>query len=146
VLLIDPPQLRTLAQAGGVLLLVTGPVFIWWGSETMTDSLSPLPKPRQGSRLVTTGPFALTRHPLYTGLLLSAAGFTELTQSPSRALTLAGLWWLLSLKAAREEQFLVEKFGSDYEEYRAKTPKFLPDGRALVDKLRALLKPSSNKD
>ena len=125
------------------------------------------------------------RHPLYTGLLLSAAGFTELTQSPSRALTLAGLWWLLSLKAAREEQFLVEKFGSDYgekvarmhapsfashgrcllspwprvvasilgsarvshaEEYRAKTPKFLPDGRALVDKLRALLKPSSNKD
>lgn len=94
------------------------------GSNGLGASLTPLPAPRKNGKLVTDGMFAYMRHPLYTGLFLTAAGFAAATQDPTRALLAAALLVLLSYKSAYEERELEKKFGSEYGEYKKSVKRF----------------------
>jgi len=76
--------------------------------------------------LVTTGPYALSRHPMYVGWWLIHLG---------TGLYRGSAWVLLSLPAATlaehpavlaEERRLVEAFGSEAESYFARVPRYLP--------------------
>lgn len=74
--------------------------------------------------LTTSGVYARMRHPLYTGAML------VLWLMPDMSLNLAALILAFSLYfwigAIFEERKLVRYFGREYEEYRARTPMFLP--------------------
>ena len=77
-------------------------------------------------RLATTGPYGLIRHPQYVGFLLIMAGFllqwpTLLTLLMFPILTLA-----YTRLATSEEREVRAEFGVAYEEYAARTPRFLP--------------------
>jgi protein-S-isoprenylcysteine O-methyltransferase Ste14 len=77
-------------------------------------------------RLVTGGPYAYLRHPLYTGLIVALAG-TALVAGQYGAL----LGWVLltsmfRMKARREEHLLEDEFGPVYSEYRLRTGRLLP--------------------
>jgi protein-S-isoprenylcysteine O-methyltransferase Ste14 len=76
-------------------------------------------------QLVTSGPYALVRHPMYVGLTLAAWG----------ALLIYFTWTtvffslfapMLLLRARREEQVLAAEFGEQWQEYCQRTPAFLP--------------------
>jgi len=78
--------------------------------------------------LVTTGPYAIVRHPIYTGLLLAFAG-TALALGEVRgvlaiAIATASLWRKLRL----EERWMGEQFGDAYERYRSRVPALVPLG------------------
>jgi protein-S-isoprenylcysteine O-methyltransferase Ste14 len=84
-----------------------------------------LPVPHPNGVLVTHGPYAVIRHPMYTAQL-----FAALVAAIESALWLnAGVWLLymvlLVMKAAYEEQGLVKQF-SDYREYQQKTWRLVP--------------------
>jgi protein-S-isoprenylcysteine O-methyltransferase Ste14 len=69
---------------------------------------------------VDTGPYAIVRHPIYTGLLLAllATAIAEATVSAMAGfgLLVLGLW----IKARIEERWLSEELGEDaYGDYRA---------------------------
>jgi protein-S-isoprenylcysteine O-methyltransferase Ste14 len=75
--------------------------------------------------LITTGPYALVRHPLYGGLLLAILG-SAIAQS---------LLWLLPLivygpyfirGARREERLLIERYPERYSAYMRRTRMLLP--------------------
>jgi len=73
------------------------------------------------SREVTTsGPYRFTRHPLYLGSGIIAAGFVVAARSVTVGL-LAALYLALTYTAAirREETFLTERFGAAYPDYKA---------------------------
>ena len=79
----------------------------------------------QHPKLVTTGPYALVRHPLYSGMLFAILG-SAIGQS---------LFWLLPLivygpyfiaGARREEQRLIEQFPDRYRAYMQRTKMLLP--------------------
>jgi protein-S-isoprenylcysteine O-methyltransferase Ste14 len=77
-------------------------------------------------QLIRTGPYALVRHPIYSGILLGLIG-TVLSIGEYRALLslplfVAGLWW----KARREEALLVAEFSEEYALYRHQTGMLLP--------------------
>jgi protein-S-isoprenylcysteine O-methyltransferase Ste14 len=88
-------------------------------------SFTPLPRPRDGSRLRTTGIYAGARHPVYGGLLVAGVGLS-LHRSPlvfAPAAVLAVVFWL---KSIREERWLAERY-PDYARYRRATPRrFIP--------------------
>jgi protein-S-isoprenylcysteine O-methyltransferase Ste14 len=88
-------------------------------------SLTPLPSPRSGSLLLTSGCFRFVRHPIYSGLLLWALGVAVASASLLHLLLFALLGLFLNAKAAREESLLALKF-SDYTRYAARTPRFFP--------------------
>ena len=80
----------------------------------------------RGSRLVTTGPFQLTRNPMYTGHVVVLLGAALRT----------GSWWPLlvaplcvrattRLVILPEEEYLTRQFGDDYQRYRARVRRWI---------------------
>lgn len=73
------------------------------------------------SREVTTsGPYRFTRHPLYVGSTIMAAGFVIAANSVVVA-ALAAVYFAIAYSAAirREEAFLTQQFGDAYPDYKA---------------------------
>ncbi len=79
-----------------------------------------------GGKLVTDGPYAVVRHPQYTGLMLGILG--ALVQWPTLlTLVMAPILVFTYYRLARrEERELQERFGDEYAAYRARTPMLLP--------------------
>lgn len=75
--------------------------------------------------LVTTGPYAYVRHPIYSGIILatlgSAIGENLFWLIP---LVLAGVYFIVSAKA--EEKNMVQEFPDQYPAYQARTKMLIP--------------------
>jgi protein-S-isoprenylcysteine O-methyltransferase Ste14 len=81
---------------------------------------------RQDHHLVTTGPYARIRHPLYLGMFGWAAALGLLTANwifvAMAALSIAGT----VARLPKEEQMMVEAFGDEYRVYMQRTGRFFP--------------------
>jgi protein-S-isoprenylcysteine O-methyltransferase Ste14 len=94
---------------GGVLLFL-GALFAVAAARGLGPALTPLPRPSGRGELVVSGPYAIVRHPIYSGIAVAAAGFSVLVSS----------WWSLGaslvllvffhFKAAREEEWLLAQY------------------------------------
>jgi protein-S-isoprenylcysteine O-methyltransferase Ste14 len=121
---VDGPVRAGLAVAGAVLIAAGGYLAVR-GVVDLRESLTALPHPRDGARLIETGSYARVRHPIYGGLVLGATGWALITASP---LALAGAVVLLGffrLKSGREEAWLRERYPG-YEAYAGRTRRMLP--------------------
>lgn len=88
-------------------------------------NLTALPRPRDDSTLVETGIYAGIRHPIYSGLILAALGWSAVTRSLA-AMALAILLAIyLDLKSRREEAWLDDRYPA-YAAYRERTRRFIP--------------------
>jgi len=85
-------------------------------------SFSIMPEAR---RLVTGGPYAWARHPLYTVEMISVAGTALQFQAPSSWLIALVVVALLWIRSHYEEQVLAANF-PEYAVYRARTKRFIP--------------------
>ncbi len=88
-------------------------------------SFSPFPTPVAAGELITGGPFALARHPIYSSLLLAAFGYALYTGAGYRLLITAGLWLLFYYKSRYEEQRLAARYPG-YAAYRQRVGRFSP--------------------
>jgi len=87
-----------------------------WGSP-MTQKDEP--------ELVTSGPYQLVRHPIYSGILVAGVGTAVALSWPwLTAVVLAGVYFLYS--ATVEERYLTEQFPDDYSLYRRSTKMLVP--------------------
>ena len=84
---------------------------------------TPVPNGRAGLR--TDGLFGVVRHPIYSGLLLVVIGLTLRSASWHTAVLAALTVAFFHVKAHWEEQRLREQF-DHYDEYAARTPRFVP--------------------
>ncbi|PNW84455.1 hypothetical protein CHLRE_03g145247v5 [Chlamydomonas reinhardtii] len=125
VLLFPPAGLTGAVDSLALLCLVSGLTLASISLYNLGPSLSPLPKPRKNHALVTDGLYALSRHPMYGGVLLAALGLSVLSHNETRLLTTIGLWWILDNKANLEEKALEELY-PEYPQYKAKVKKFIP--------------------
>jgi protein-S-isoprenylcysteine O-methyltransferase Ste14 len=109
----------------GVVAL--GFVFAWWARIHLGRLWSGRITRKEGHYVVDTGPYALVRHPIYTGIIFSAVATTvvlgNLHAILGTLLLIAGYW----IKAKMEERFLREELGADaYDAYRARVPMLIP--------------------
>jgi protein-S-isoprenylcysteine O-methyltransferase Ste14 len=108
-------------------LVVAGFLFTWWARLYLGPLWSSSITRKQDHRVVDTGPYRLVRHPIYTGILVSAAATTILNGT---AAALAGTLLLLFafyLKARQEERFLrAELDAGTYDAYAGRTPMLIP--------------------
>jgi protein-S-isoprenylcysteine O-methyltransferase Ste14 len=75
--------------------------------------------------LVTSGPYRLVRHPIYSGILLAGAGTAvALSWLWLSAVALAGIYFVYA--ATVEERHLSEQFPDDYPLYRRSTKMLVP--------------------
>ena len=77
-------------------------------------------------KLIRTGPYALVRHPIYSGFMFALIGsvlnFGHLRSLIAAALIVAA--WVY--KSGLEEDFMLEHFGADYEQYRHDVKRLIP--------------------
>ncbi len=76
-------------------------------------------------RLVTHGPFALMRHPLYLGLQVAAIGGLLLYRTWTFVFVIVNFLALI-IRAKREEEALAMEFGEQWEEYTRHVPAWIP--------------------
>jgi hypothetical protein len=103
-----------------------GPVFSVWGRLHLGTNWSQAVTVKEDHELITTGPYAFVRHPIYTGLLVgilgSAIAVGEWRGLLAVILAIAALWPKLRL----EEKWLRAEFGEPYEAYSRKVSALLP--------------------
>jgi protein-S-isoprenylcysteine O-methyltransferase Ste14 len=112
-------------QAVGAIVAVAGAVYAAWAMRALGRSLTPMPDPREGSALVTRGPYRSARHPIYGGGIVFFAGLSLVFNPYALAgvLGLAALW----LRKSRYEEELLEARHPAYGEYRRSVAgRFLP--------------------
>lgn len=123
------PELPGRVIGGGVML--AGGLLDLWAQRTMRGHHANILPHRAATTLVTTGPFALTRNPLYLGNTLLLVGLAGMLANPW-CLAAAGLevWLVTSLAIRREEAHLAAKFGVAWHHYARRTPRWLRLGQA----------------
>jgi protein-S-isoprenylcysteine O-methyltransferase Ste14 len=97
----------------------------WTLAHNRPGNFSVFPEPRATARLVTTGPYAWVRHPMYLAVLLFAAGFVAGWRGLPHVAAFALLAVVLHVKAGREERLLRQRF-PDYGDYAARTARIIP--------------------
>jgi protein-S-isoprenylcysteine O-methyltransferase Ste14 len=106
-------------------MTVAGIAFAWWARIQMGKLWSGGIEVKEGHRVVDTGPFALARHPIYTGLIAAIIAAAVIRATPW-ALAGAALFALgFILKAKVEERFLEAELGG-YDDYRKRVRMIVP--------------------
>lgn len=120
-----PEQDAGVAFAGAALAL-TGALFAAWAKSRLGRLFSPQLGIQEGHRLITTGPYAVVRHPMYLGLIDFIVGSALFWNDPA-LLAVAILFVLYFAAQIRiEERFFAAHFGREWQEYRARTPTLFP--------------------
>jgi protein-S-isoprenylcysteine O-methyltransferase Ste14 len=114
-----------LRWAGFVIGLVT--VAFWtWVQVVLDTQWSAQLQLTEYHYLITTGPYARIRHPLYTAMCGWAVALALLTANwifvAVCLLSIVGLLW----RVPKEEQMMIEAFGDEYKAYMQRTGRFFP--------------------
>lgn len=110
---------------GWPFVVAAGLLGAWTLLHNRLGNFSVMPEPRASARLITTGPYALVRHPMYAALLLFGAGMLAGWQGAVHLVALAALSAVLHFKADREEALMAARF-PEYEAYRSRTKRLIP--------------------
>ena len=78
------------------------------------------------TRLLTDGPYAYSRNPMYLGHLLFSLGLLLVTRSPLAALLLVERLVRFQRRVERDEVRLLEQFGAEYRAYLGRVRRWLP--------------------
>lgn len=118
-------------------LRVTGVVLVWagialalWARWHLGQYWSGRITIKEGHKLIRSGPYARLRHPIYTGLVLAAAG-TAIEIDRWRGVAAVCIILLgFCIKARREEALLTKEFGAEFDLHRRSTGFLLPKFRS----------------
>jgi protein-S-isoprenylcysteine O-methyltransferase Ste14 len=118
----DTPAIQWL----GVAIMACGVAIAFWARFHLGANWSGVVTLKQGHELIRTGPYRTIRHPIYTGILLAFLG-NAITVGQVRGLIgFLVIWLSFYVKARREESFLAQEFGANFNEHTQHTGMFLP--------------------
>ena len=113
-------------QITGAVLLISATAFTFWARWVLGTMWAAVAEIKEGHQLHTDGPYRITRHPIYTGLMCMLIG--------SLLINGFGIWVLyfivgliaVIVKASSEERLLKETFGEQYTQYQHSVPRLIP--------------------
>jgi protein-S-isoprenylcysteine O-methyltransferase Ste14 len=127
IIYLDPHASVTMMRllVGAFIGMVGFALRIWASSYQWHNIAAPLPDARVG--LITAGPYAYMRHPIYLSMILLTGGAFIIFGSWLAAILVVILTLVLSLWQARyEECFLVEQYGAQALGYHKHLPRLFP--------------------
>ena len=110
----------------GVVLFAAGGALRLWPVFVLGNRFSGLVAIQPGHTLVTTGIYAVIRHPSYLGLLVNSLGWALAFRSGVGVLLSMLLIPPLLARIHAEERLLGAQFGGAYDAYRARTARMIP--------------------
>jgi protein-S-isoprenylcysteine O-methyltransferase Ste14 len=124
-----PPWVHVLLLPCGALMLFVGLALYLWGMRSLGQMFGPSTgfgvRLHAAHRLVTTGPYAHVRHPMYLAVITTALG-SLLLYCTWTTLVFAIIMFGLAVRARREERVLAQEFGPEWEAYISQVPPWIP--------------------
>jgi protein-S-isoprenylcysteine O-methyltransferase Ste14 len=110
----------------GAAVTVSGLLFAVWAREHLGSNWSRSVAIKQDHELITTGPYAMVRHPIYTGSLAGFLGMAIAICEVRGVIALLLLFLALWIKLRMEEQWMRSQFGEAYSTYARQTAALVP--------------------
>jgi protein-S-isoprenylcysteine O-methyltransferase Ste14 len=110
----------------GLAVLAASTVFTLWARFSLGTMWSGVPQVKDAHELRTHGPYAVTRHPIYTGLLGMLLGATLLSGIGQWIVLFPAGLILFEVKIRMEEHLMLATFPEKYPRYRHQVPQLIP--------------------
>jgi protein-S-isoprenylcysteine O-methyltransferase Ste14 len=121
----------------GLAILVAATVLTVWARFALGLMWSAVPAVKEGHQLRTSGPYAITRHPIYTGLLGMVLGTMLVAGGGPWIVPFPVALILVEFKIRIEERLLTAEFPEEYPSYRTRVPQLVPGLRLLTGRRAA---------
>ncbi|MBY0364028.1 MAG: isoprenylcysteine carboxylmethyltransferase family protein [Phreatobacter sp.] len=113
-------------KAAGALALGAGLALILWASSTLSRAGTAILPHHAARRLVTAGPFAWSRNPIYLGEALIIGGFGGVEGALGYLVAAAVFVMAMThFAVVREEAHLAARFGADWQAYAARVRRWV---------------------
>lgn len=96
-----------------------------WARKHLGTNWSREPSVQAGHELVTSGPYRVVRHPIYTGILAAIFGLV-LVGGTLWLIMFGGMLLMFVWRVKREEEFMMQLFPQQYPEYKKRTNALIP--------------------
>ncbi len=118
----------------GVLIVLIGESIRLWANgyvgHRKVNQTSPGQRQAKVGHLITAGPYAFVRHPLYLGTMVIGAGLCVIMGNLWLALVALAVFIVVyQRKMSEEEATIRHEWGEAFEDYRRAVPQWLPSGR-----------------
>ena len=120
------PRYSRLLAAMGLVVEMAGFATAFWARATLGRYWTGRVALTDDQPLLRTGPYRYVRHPLYTGLLAAVLGQAVVLARPRGFAAFVLLAFAYRRKVGYEEDALQRHFGTEYAQYAATVPPFLP--------------------
>lgn len=110
----------------GVFVSMAGILFSTWGRMALGTNWSADAVLKSGQTLVSKGPYALVRNPIYSGITLGMIGSAIALGNVAGLLAVVLILVFSYLRITYEERMMKEKFGKEWDEYAEKVKRFIP--------------------
>lgn len=119
------------ARLLGLAIVLASTAFTIWARLKLGVMWSAAPTVKEHHVLQTGGPYRLTRHPIYTGILGMLLGSLLLAGAGRWIVAFPVFLVLFVIKIRIEERFMLAEFPDDYRQYRERVPQLIPGLRLL---------------
>jgi protein-S-isoprenylcysteine O-methyltransferase Ste14 len=109
-----------------VLATACGLAFAIWARRHLGGNWSGAVVLKADHRLIRSGPYRLVRHPIYAGLFVALLGSVVGIGEWRGLIGLALAAIAIISRVRAEDALMAETFGTEYEDYRRRTPAVLP--------------------
>jgi protein-S-isoprenylcysteine O-methyltransferase Ste14 len=116
----------------GLAILLGATAFTLWARLALGTMWSSAPMVKQEHQLRTDGPYGITRHPIYTGILAMLAGTALLAGTGRWILIFPVGLAVAEIKIRMEEGLMLAAFPRDYPRYRRRVPQLVPGLRLFL--------------
>ena len=103
-------QVTAFSYFVGFVIIITAFIILLFAIKDLGRNLSPFPRPKNNSNLVTKGIYRFTRHPMYYSLIFISIGFFIIKLSIYYLFLTISLALIIKFKIALEEKYLMNKF------------------------------------
>ena len=110
----------------GFILCALGIAYAIWARAFLGKNWSGRVTIKQNHELITHGPYAITRHPIYAGILAGLTGYAFIEGLVKGYLAVGIIIIGMLIKIYREEKFLHEAFGEKYKTYSLTVKRLIP--------------------
>ncbi len=109
----------------GIVLCVAGIALAVWARWHLGRNWGMPMSLKEGHELVTTGPYRMVRHPIYTGFILAMLG-SALVAGPFWLFAAVVSFLYFAYSASVEERLMMKQFPHQYPSYRKRTKMLIP--------------------
>ena len=111
----------------GAIMMITGIALRVWAISTLGNHFTVTARLNQQHKVITNGPYALLRHPSYSGAFLAITGSAFFLNAPYAifiSIIVMSVAYYFRIKS--EEKMLVNHFGDEYADYATNKKKIIP--------------------